>query len=73
LKIAREELYTILEIRDDAGIEDAPDLFVMTMSPEEEERIRSAKAPVFDEDDEVLAELEEGAIEMELGNRNASD
>lgn len=67
LKIAREELYTILEIRDDAGIEDAPDLFVMTMTPDEEERIRGAKATLDDDDMEEIGELEEGAIEMELG------
>lgn len=67
LKIAREELYTILEIRDNSGIEDAPDLFVMTMTAEEEERIRSAKVVNEDDDMEDLAQLEEGAIEMELG------
>lgn len=68
LKIAREELYTILEIRDELGIEDAPDLFVMTMSSEEEDRIRSAKIIADEEEErELIGELEEGAIEMELG------
>lgn len=73
LKIAREELYTILEIKDNAGIEDAPDLFVMAMSPEEEERIRGAGG-TRDEDEEEgmveIAELEEGAIEMEHEGEN---
>lgn len=68
LKIAREELYTILEIKDNAGIEDAPDLFVMAMTKEEEERIRGAGGTQSDEDDEIMeavGELEEGRIEME--------
>lgn len=69
LKIAREELYTILEIRDNNNIEDAPDLMVMTMSAEDEDRIRGSGHFVDqdDEEEQDLAELEEGAIEMELG------
>jgi IS30 family transposase len=63
LKIAREELYTILDIQPDVGIEDAPDLFVMTMSPEDEDAIRGSGK--LSDDDEELLELEEGAIEME--------
>lgn len=71
LKIAREELYTLLDIKDDSSIEDAPDLFVMTMSPDDEEKIRGAG--FMSDDDEMaadLGELEEGAIEMELGEFN---
>lgn len=53
LKMAREELYEILEIRPDENREDIPDLFVMAMSPEEEERIRNSVRP-YDDDDQAL-------------------
>lgn len=63
LKMAREELYAILDIRPDTDMADTPDLFVMAMSEEEEERIRGAGG-YSDEDDEAediaadLADLE---------------
>lgn len=53
LKMAREELYTILDIRPETDMEDTPDLFVMAMSSEEEERIRGAGG-YRDEDEDDL-------------------
>lgn len=58
MKMAREELYTILDIKEDANLDDAPDLFVMPMTQEDEDRIRSSKAYNHD-DDEVPADMSE--------------
>lgn len=67
LKIAREELYVILEIKDDNGGEDAPDLFVMTMTAEEEERIRGAGGHISEEDaaDQEIEEMHRLEAEVE--------
>lgn len=60
LKMAREELYTILDIREETDMEDTPDLFVMPMSQEEEERIRGAGGYKEDDDEEeLMAEIAE--------------
>ena len=65
LKMAREELYAILEIKPDEDRENIPDLFVMGMSEEEEERIRGSAGYSEDDDDAGLmsdiAELGESA------------
>lgn len=61
LKLAREELYTILDIRDDLDVSEAPDLHVSTLSPEDEERIRNSGAYETDDEEGDLSadELEE--------------
>ena len=71
LKIAREELYVLLEIKTDLNLEDAPDLFIMSMTEEEEDRIRNAKADVSDDEDADIAELER--INMELGENEGKE
>lgn len=58
LKMAREELYTILDIRPDADLENVPDLAVMAMTPEDEERIRNSGGYVDDDDDEPVEDIE---------------
>ena len=50
MKVGREELYSLLEIKDD-GIGDAlPDLVVASMTVEEEEALRARVAPDDEED-----------------------
>lgn len=66
LKLAREELYAILDIRNDMDIAEAPDLHVSTLSREDEERIRSAGAYGDDDEDGLSQdELEELRIMAE--------
>jgi predicted transcriptional regulator len=67
LKMAREELYAILEIKPDQDVENTPELFVMSMSVEEEERIRASggyrsddeldDAPDLDVDVDLMADI----------------
>lgn len=68
LQLARKEAYTILDIREDDNGDDMPDLFVSTMSAEEEDRIRGAKSS-SDEEEEILDDeihqIEENAMEDE--------
>ena len=52
LKLAREELYTILDIRDDLDVSEAPDLYVSSLSKEDEDRIRASGAYGEDDEDE---------------------
>ncbi|WPH68471.1 hypothetical protein [Stenotrophomonas phage BUCTxx99] len=67
LKLAREEAYTILDIKEDDNGDDMPDLMVSTMSAEEEDRIRGAKGQSEEEEEmDEIHELEENALEDEL-------
>lgn len=56
LKLAREELYMILDIKPDTDVDHVPDLFVMTMNEEDEARIRGSGAYVDDDDDDGLSD-----------------
>lgn len=58
LKMAREELYTILDIRPDTDIEDMPELMTMTMSEEDEARIRGAGGIATDDDEEEIPDMD---------------
>lgn len=67
LKLVREELYTILEIREELNTDENPDLFIMTMSKEEEDRIRGAGGTLDEDDmDEALEVIEENNLEDEV-------
>ncbi len=57
LKLAREELYTILEIRDHMDINEAPDLYVMSMSKEDEDKIRASGAYITEDDETEGSDL----------------
>lgn len=65
LKLAREEMYTILEIRETMDTDTTPDLMISTMSEEEEARIRGAGGTRDDDDDmdNDLNEIEENTVE----------
>lgn len=70
LKMAREELYAILEIKPELSQDEVPDLFVMTMTEADEARIRGSGAYQQHEDDseaDMMAELAalEAAAEAE--------
>lgn len=71
LKLSREEMYVILDIKEDDNIDHVPDLMVSTMSAEEEERIRGARAP--DEDEEIDEDLEEIERRQKLDEENPND
>jgi predicted transcriptional regulator len=64
LKLAREELYTILDIRPDTDIENVPDLFVMPMTEEEEERIRGAGGVAIDDDEPEIPDFDLPSTEV---------
>lgn len=62
LKMAREELYAILEIKPEISQDEVPDLFVMTMNDADEARIRGSGAYQQEDDDDeanMMAELAE--------------
>lgn len=75
LKISREELYTILEIREESTLEDTPDLFVMTMTADEENRIRGAGGTFEEDDEDEIAQniaeknTEQDLRDLENGNK----
>ena len=52
LKLAREELYSILEIKETLDYDQIPELFVMPMSIDDEEKIRSSGAYLSNDEDE---------------------
>jgi transcriptional regulator with XRE-family HTH domain len=65
LKLAREELYQILEIKPETDEDDLPELGVSTLTPDEENELRAAKAGAFDDDDvdELLNEAAEQLVD----------
>lgn len=52
LKLAREELYTVLEIKEEIDDDELPDLGVSTLTEDEEEAMRASKGSQFDDEDE---------------------
>jgi predicted DNA-binding protein YlxM (UPF0122 family) len=58
LKIAREELYAILEIQNTVDVDTIPELFVMPMSQEDEDKIRSSGAYMVSDDEPEPDSLE---------------
>lgn len=52
LKISREEIYTILEIQENADATELPSLQVMSMTEEEENELRTRIAPDDEEEEE---------------------
>jgi predicted transcriptional regulator len=58
MKLAREELYVLLDIRPETDMENTPDLFVMPMTEEEEERIRGAGGSAIDDDEPEIPDID---------------
>jgi hypothetical protein len=61
MKMIREELYTILDIKPDDNVEELPELGVSTLTPDEEQALREAKTGDYDDDDieDLLAQSED--------------
>ena len=61
MKVSREELYTVLDIKDDDLGDQLPDLVVSSMTEDEETALRSRVEPDADDDD--LAQQMEGVLQ----------
>lgn len=64
LKVAREEIYTLLDVKEGMGADELPDLTVSAMSLDEEAELRARIAPEEDdEEDDDLAEQMAEAVQ----------